>query len=284
MLDMYIACVVAIALAFGVYHFVRKQSPETGWNYHGNVQTSAYKQLDIIGIGILLLIYSATFALLLSTPDSAQQTAEIQEQVSPTFMAAMTFVLGLVSQLLPVGIVLLFLAIRYNVLELFGLKNVNWKKVFMWAGIGLVGGFILAIASALVFQQFIIDRIGKPEAQEAVRLVLEAKKNNPLMLVFVVILATIVAPLCEEFVFRGYLYGVTKRFSCRYFAAISSSMIFALVHMNLWSLPALFALGLAFAIIYEMSGSLWANILAHAGFNSIQIFLMLMANESDLPY
>lgn len=178
MLDMYLACVVAAVLAFGIYHFVRKQSPETGWNYHGNVQTSAYGKVDLGGIGVLLAVYAGVFLLTLNPPEDNGEAAQMQENMSPSSIAILTFVLGLITQAIPVGIVLLFLATRYNVFELFGLKHVNWKKVWMWAGIGLGGGYIIALIATAVFQPLITDRLGSPEVQEAVRLVYEAKKTT----------------------------------------------------------------------------------------------------------
>jgi len=88
--------------------------------------------------------------------------------------------------------------------------------------------------------------------------------------------AVIVAPLAEEVVFRGYLYPAAKRFCGAYGAMIFSSMVFAAAHANAVALVPLFILAMLLCLIYELTGSIWANISVHFLFNLATVTLQLL--------
>ena len=79
----------------------------------------------------------------------------------------------------------------------------------------------------------------------------------------------VLAPMWEEIVFRGALYGWLRRRFGIGFAATLSALLHALFHLDPAVIPALFAVFLVFALIYEWSGNLWAPILAHATNNTL---------------
>ena len=56
--------------------------------------------------------------------------------------------------------------------------------------------------------------------------------------------AVIAAPLTEELLFRGLFYGVCKRFTDSWFAALMTSLLFATVHLHVASFVPLFTLSL----------------------------------------
>jgi uncharacterized protein len=79
----------------------------------------------------------------------------------------------------------------------------------------------------------------------------------------IIFVAVISAPLLEETIFRGFLFGaVRRRFGARA-GAIVSALVFAVVHpVTDWF--GIFFLGIALALAYDRAGSLWAAIAAHA--------------------
>lgn len=91
----------------------------------------------------------------------------------------------------------------------------------------------------------------------------------------VVGMALVVAPLAEEFIFRGYLYGVGKRLFGPVPALVLTSLLFAAIHGHIGSLPALFMLAVCFVAAYEKTGSLLVPIAAHSMFNALQVLLIL---------
>jgi membrane protease YdiL (CAAX protease family) len=81
-------------------------------------------------------------------------------------------------------------------------------------------------------------------------------------------LAVVAAPLCEEFIFRGLIYGGLRRSMKAPQAMLMSAAIFAVVHPPLSMLP-VFMLGLCTAWTYERSKTLLAPMLVHAVYNAM---------------
>ena len=92
----------------------------------------------------------------------------------------------------------------------------------------------------------------------------------------VILMAVIIAPLCEEIIFRGYFYGVAKRYLGTGIAAIFISAVFAVVHLHWPALPGLFIFSIALIIAYEKTRSLTSCILLHASFNALSLILSLL--------
>ena len=90
----------------------------------------------------------------------------------------------------------------------------------------------------------------------------------------VVILA---APIGEETFFRGFLYkGLRRRFGFP-LAAVISSVLFAVVHVQPLLIASLFVVGLGLALVYERRQSLLAAIAAHATFNLVGFVFIALA-------
>jgi membrane protease YdiL (CAAX protease family) len=83
------------------------------------------------------------------------------------------------------------------------------------------------------------------------------------------LLGTIVsAPLLEEIVFRGLLYGTLRRRLGWPAAALLSAGIFAAAHgYGVAGFGSVFASGIMWAVAYEKTGSLLPGIAAHAANN-----------------
>ncbi|MAS91563.1 MAG: hypothetical protein CMO55_00080 [Verrucomicrobiales bacterium] len=84
------------------------------------------------------------------------------------------------------------------------------------------------------------------------------------------LIAGLVAPICEEVIFRGFLWGgLTPRFG-GIPAAVLTSALFALLHgYSQVGLIATFGYGLVFCWMFARSGSLWPGIIAHGLFNIV---------------
>ena len=87
-------------------------------------------------------------------------------------------------------------------------------------------------------------------------------------------LAVLAAPLCEEFIFRGLIYGGLRRSMPATRAMIMSAAIFAVIHPPVSMLP-VFVLGLCTAWTYERSKTLLAPMLVHALYNAVVIAAQL---------
>jgi membrane protease YdiL (CAAX protease family) len=83
-------------------------------------------------------------------------------------------------------------------------------------------------------------------------------------------LALIAAPLFEEFIFRGLIFGGLRRSFGLWPATLASAALFAIMHPAISIFP-VFVLGVCTALVYERTRSLLAPMLTHAVYNAIAV-------------
>jgi len=83
----------------------------------------------------------------------------------------------------------------------------------------------------------------------------------------VIINVVIMAPLFEEFLFRGFLFQQFKRFFGLANSVALSALVFAAVHGSMEDFLPLFGLGVVLAVVYHYTQSLWSAMLTHALWN-----------------
>jgi membrane protease YdiL (CAAX protease family) len=83
-------------------------------------------------------------------------------------------------------------------------------------------------------------------------------------------LAIIAAPVFEEFIFRGLIFGGLRRSFGVWPATLASAAVFAILHPALAIAP-VFVLGICAALVYERTRSLLAPMLVHALYNACVI-------------
>ncbi|WP_411867251.1 type II CAAX prenyl endopeptidase Rce1 family protein [Vulcanococcus limneticus] len=81
--------------------------------------------------------------------------------------------------------------------------------------------------------------------------------------------AILLAPLFEETIFRGVLLPVAARELGGAWGVVVSAAVFAVAHLSLGELPALFVLGLGLGWLRLSSGRLGASVLMHALWNAM---------------
>lgn len=86
-------------------------------------------------------------------------------------------------------------------------------------------------------------------------------------------------PFCEEFVFRGVIYGGYLKSGNKLRAILLSALLFGLMHMNVNQAIYAFVIGILLALLMEATGSLWAPVLCHMVFNSQQVCLMYLSEK-----
>jgi membrane protease YdiL (CAAX protease family) len=89
---------------------------------------------------------------------------------------------------------------------------------------------------------------------------------------WLILLTIIAAPVFEEFIFRGLVFGGLRRTTGPAVAVLGSAALFALVHPPIAIIP-VFGLGVAAAISFERTGFLLAPIIAHCVYNTSVMFL-----------
>ena len=158
-----------------------------------------------------------------------------------------------------------FLVFRnFDIRETFGLGARGWN----WR---VIAGWLAMFLPLVYFVQSLSYAISGPDQspQAIVDFLLKSSGWQARAAVFGI--AVIAAPVTEELIFRGCLYGVLRKSCGRMTAIAISSVLFALIHGHLPSLPGLIVLAVGLALVYERCGSLWAPVSMHAAFNALTI-------------
>ena len=86
----------------------------------------------------------------------------------------------------------------------------------------------------------------------------------------------IIAPIAEEMIFRGYLYGKLKKRIPWWGAAVITSVLFGLAHGQ-WNVAVdTFVLGMFLSLLREVTGSLWPAIFLHMIKNGIAYYFLFV--------
>lgn len=87
-------------------------------------------------------------------------------------------------------------------------------------------------------------------------------------------------PFCEEFTFRGIIFGGLRKHGVVFAAAVISGLYFGLMHLNLNQLSYALMLGVIFSLLVEATGSIWGSVIAHAVLNTWNVLLMIVMDKT----
>ncbi len=90
------------------------------------------------------------------------------------------------------------------------------------------------------------------------------------------IAGVVVAPVCEELLFRGALLGAWEKRGTRRAVAVTAAL-FAMTHGSLMGLPAELLGGAMMAMLVVWTDSLYAGMIFHSAYNASTIILDLLA-------
>lgn len=276
--------ITALVLGAGVYQARRSLWPMTDWSLRGKVPSNDYREVD----GVVVMVLGWLMWMGLRAAATGEKATNAGEAALKTAGEAATKgpgaleMLANVVFLLMVCVALLFYLRQIrglNPVALFGIRRVGFKGVIGWALACLIPLLFVVSGCNLVTIEWLKGFWPDLDLQDSVKLFLETGDLGTR--VILAVSAVIVAPLVEETVFRGFVYGVVKRFTDPVFAAIASSALFALAHFHLGSAVPLFVLALGFVGAYERTGSLLVPMLMHALFNGISLLaLIFIGTES----
>jgi hypothetical protein len=116
---------------------------------------------------------------------------------------------------------------------------------------------------------------------------LTERLKNPTSLVLLAIFGSVVAPVCEELVFRGFLQPLLVRSLGAFAGILATALPFGMLHFqeygNSWRHVLLISLsGVAFGWMRQATGSTKAAAGMHSAYNAFQFVLLMMAK--GLPH
>jgi uncharacterized protein len=158
--------------------------------------------------------------------------------------------------------------------DAFGLRNPDLKKSLLLAAAILVPT-LLVIWPLQFACGFLLDKLGHhQEPQRAVEMLLVAPSGWARG--YFVLFAVVIAPVAEEFIFRGMLFPFVKQLGRPKLAWFGVSFLFALIHLDKAIFLPLFVLALVLTWLYEKTDCLLAPILVHSLFNAANLVLLLI--------
>ena len=164
--------------------------------------------------------------------------------------------------------------------DAFGLRKVDFFRALAWAMAALI--VVLPVVLTLNFlSETALEKAGwQPKSQAAVELLNDA----PLWPtgIYLGVFAVVLAPVAEEFIFRGVLFPFVKQLGWPKLAWFGVSFLFALIHGAAAIFIPLFVLALALTWLYEKTGNLLAPIVVHGLFNAANLALLILAREFSL--
>ncbi|HEY8179345.1 MAG TPA: type II CAAX endopeptidase family protein [Candidatus Limnocylindria bacterium] len=220
------------------------------------------------GPSVLALLVLAIIAANAASVAVANDVLAVTEQRPPSTVGSL--VLLTVTQAALLAVAGLFVAAPR---ALSGLRFVPERGLLRSLGLGVllavpawIGAQLVAVITARLLE-LVGQRPAQGVAEAAIGLV------DPIVLAIALV---VVAPVAEEIFFRGIVFNAWLReFGVRR-AIIGSAALFALIHGSIFVMPAIFALGIALALLYQRTGSLPASMAMHATFNGITLALGLL--------
>ena len=90
----------------------------------------------------------------------------------------------------------------------------------------------------------------------------------------------VIAPIIEEIIFRGWLYGKLRIIIPKWLAILITSLLFGLIHMQ-WNVGiSVFAMSIVTCTLREITGTIYSGILVHMINNGVAFCLVYIVGIS----
>lgn len=154
--------------------------------------------------------------------------------------------------------------------------SLGLRGLFTWTDIGMgVIGFILSMIAALIVTAIaaaIFPWIDMEQAQEVGYDNISGFKD--MMMAFLALV--VIAPVAEEIVFRGWLYGKLRRHTWAIPAILLTSVAFGAAHGQ-WNVGITVGVMSVFmCLIREMTGTVYGGIIVHMLKNGLAFYMLFI--------
>jgi len=166
--------------------------------------------------------------------------------------------------------------------------KINWQQVGLVFTIMITAIFVSAFLSYVNEKIPITDfwriKFTKMENDYSKQVEAIIRLNNTGEYILALIIMAFLPALCEETLFRGGLQNfLTRSTKMPWLSIIIVSLIFSAAHFSYFGfLPRVF-LGIVLGLIYEFSGKIWLNIIAHFLYNAIAVTALYIYKLQGKP-
>lgn len=161
--------------------------------------------------------------------------------------------------------------------------RIDLHLFWSWRGLRLgllcgLGGLLVTIPASMVYAQLV-----GPHANSAVGKVFGGVRASWPWAVVVFVIVAFVAPLCEEIIYRGLLWGAVDRRWGRWAALVVTTVVFALAHLEFTRAPLLVIVAIPIALARLYSGGLLASVVAHQVTNLLPAIALMLSLVGVIP-
>lgn len=211
-------------------------------------------QFSVVWFLRLLLILGVPLDVLSGTVMTAVQAALV-------YVVALSFVVGIPWRLQR----------RMPTLQSIGLQRLlSWKDL----GFSIVAYLTYLLVVGIVF--ILLKSVPWFDANQPQEIGFD-QLGMPYEYLIAFVTLVIIAPVAEEMLFRGYLYGRLRKWVPFWVAALATSILFGVIHGS-WNVGIdTFLLSMFLCSLREVTGSIWAGIVVHMIKNGLAFYLIFIS-------
>jgi CAAX protease family protein len=214
--------------------------------------TREFLPIALAPFGLVLFAYYLVFGFLGWDSDAGGVVVTAAQQVA---------------LLLPVAI---YVRRTRGSLAPLGLRRGGWKAADLFAGVGAGLGAIVAGTIVIAITIAIVHAITGRQPSSSTAL----DDTSGVWLVLNALMAVLLAPVCEEVYFRGFLFQGLRGRMRFLWAAVLSGSFFAFVHVEPIRFFGLAVMGVILASVFERRRTLVSSMAAHATVNLVAVVLL----------
>ena len=159
-----------------------------------------------------------------------------------------------------------------NVANWLEIKKIFKSKIAMIIGISLSYYFLawpIIFLWAKIIEFLKLDNFNDSNYS---KMVVEALNNNYIL---IFLLAVILGPICEEIIFRGYLFKILKIRLNNFYAIILNSIFFGIIHIELSAIIPAVILGISLSLIRLKTNNLIPSTIIHSLHNLLALIVTM---------
>ncbi|MNH50425.1 CAAX amino terminal protease self- immunity [compost metagenome] len=229
--------------------------------------------LSVWTVAVFLVVQVAIGFIVAGLVAAGVPLASLNSAVFNSVVAALIYILTLI---VVIGVPFWLRRRRTTRDELGVTRLPSWLDIVLAPAALIV--YMLISASVLYLFSVIAPQVDLTQAQDIPFSNLSHQYEYVLAFLTLVVLA----PIAEELLFRGYLFGKMKKHAPFWLAMIITSILFGALHLIggaslQWNVAAdTFALSLVLCTLRQITGNIWAGVLLHMIKNGIAYYFLFI--------
>lgn len=211
-----------------------------------------------VGLALLLIVVGVVVINLVAAA-IVFADPKLQEDLTPLILPTNIALYGII-----------YLALRLVLGSRYGapvFRSLGWRQAHFNLAVAGIAGVALALALSFVAALIHTPQIKTP---------FDKLSSSPASLIFLGIMAVVLAPIFEELLFRGFLQPVISRSVGTLLGVVLTAVLFGLLHAPEYSWAWQYAVsvtlaGIAFGWLRAKTNSIIPGVVMHGCFNGIQV-------------